>query len=347
MFACSSSSSSPSSDTATDGGGSGGGGGGADGGGGKAGSDGGTTQSGSDSGTGGGTSDSGGPNTSGYSMLQRHKGEMLTSIWENATTIFNYGYAVNLNDGCGYTTGRVGFCTGTGDALKVIQCFDTSFGTGTGNVLHKYVAALQALAAKQTMTGMSQGSTTTLDAIGSYTTDWKSTVTSATTSAKFDDCQDQIVFQIYEQPSLDLAKTWGLTQPLTIAALYDAEINHGQDGVAAFVKLTNNDMGNSAQTPASAPLSLTDESSWLQHFIKHRLDVCAADSSWKHSVDRLALYEAQREAANWDMSAVIVTNAKASQVFMNAALLDSGYPSCNIASDGSVTGDAECTTPAN
>jgi chitosanase len=312
------------------------------------GSDGGVAQNGMDGSAGGGGGDSGGSGgTGGYSTLQRKKGEMLTSIWENATTIFNYGYAINLNDGCGYTSGRVGFCTGTGDALKVVQCFDTAFGTGSGNLLHKYVPALTALAAKQTMTGQTQGDTSTIDAVGNYINDWKSTVTTAATGTAFDGCQDQIVFTIYVQPTLDLAKKWGLTQALSIAALYDAEINHGQDGIAPMVKLTNDDMGNTAQTPASSPLSLADESSWLQHFIKHRLDVCAADGSWSHSVDRLALYEVQRQAANWDMSAVIVTDAKASKVFMDASLLDSGYPKCNIATDGTVTGDAECTTPAN
>src|SRR6185437_9800653 len=47
--------------------------------------------------------------------------EQLTTVFENSTTTFRYDYVEDLGDGRGYTAGRVGFCTGTGDLLDVVE----------------------------------------------------------------------------------------------------------------------------------------------------------------------------------------------------------------------------------
>ena len=41
--------------------------------------------------------------------------DSITSCFENSTKTIQYGYVEALNDGRGYTAGKAGFTTGTGD----------------------------------------------------------------------------------------------------------------------------------------------------------------------------------------------------------------------------------------
>ena len=320
-------------------------------------SDGGSSGASSSGGSSGGGSDAGGSGSSdassspdgaasgGMTALQRKKAEMLTSIWENSTTVLQYPYSQNIQDGRGYTSGRAGFCTGTGDAIQVVQCFDQRFGTSAANVMHKYMPALTQINQAFLSTGKDQASTSLLDAVGSYTADWAKSATDATTSPAFDACQDQIVDLLYFTPGIAQAAKWGLSTALTKAALYDAEINHGDDGVAALAKQANTDTGNAAQTPATTPLTLAQESAWLHAFLLRRLATLKADPTWAQAVDRAAEYEALRLAGNFDLGAAIVTDAKAVTMFPGKGYTDSGYPKCTIATAGAVSGDAACTSP--
>jgi chitosanase len=271
--------------------------------------------------------------------LQKRKAEMLTSIWENGTTVLQYGYCENIRDGRGYTSGRAGFCTGTGDAVLVVRCFDAA--TSASNGLHKYLPALTALETAFNNSGNNQGQTSTLDTVGGYCADWLSTTTGSQGTA-FKSCQDQIVDMLYFQPAVQAAKKWGVVRPLTIAALYDAEINQGDDGVAALIKQANTDVGNNAQIIPAAPLALAAESTWLDKFLLRRLALLKGDATWKDSVDRAAQYQVLRTQGNWDLDQRIVSDAKAKTLYPSAGYIDSGYPRCVIAPDGSVTGDAAC-----
>ena len=91
--------------------------------------------------------------------LQKHKAEMLTSIWENSTTVLQYPYCQNIHDGRGYTSGRAGFCSGTGDAIQVVQCFDAAFGNGSNNPMAKYMPALTTINDRFNTTGQDQAGT--------------------------------------------------------------------------------------------------------------------------------------------------------------------------------------------
>lgn len=280
--------------------------------------------------------------TGALTPLQKHKAEMLTSIWENSTTVLQYPYCENIHDGRGYTSGRAGFCSGTGDAIQVVECFDTAFGTAN-NPMAKYMPALIQINNAFNSTGQDQGSTAPLDAVGNYCSDWAKTANDAATAPKFKACQDQIVDALYYKPALAQAKKWGLVTALTIAELYDAEINHGDDGVAALVKQANTDVGNTAQKPPSSPLSLADESAWLHAFLMRRLKLLESDATWSASEDRVVTYEQLRLQNNFDLAAKIETNAKAFQMYPGQGYKDSGYPDCVIAPNGDVSGDASCT----
>jgi chitosanase len=269
---------------------------------------------------------------------------MLTSIWENSTTVLQYPYCQNIHDGRGYTSGRAGFCSGTGDAIQVVQCFDTAFGTAN-NPMAKYMPALTTINDRFNSTGNNQGSTAELDAVGNYCSDWTKTTNDAATSTAFKACQDQITTLLYFEPGLAQARKWGLVTALTIAELYDAEINHGDDGVTTLVKQANIDTGNSAQHPPSAPLSQAQESTWLHAFLMRRLALLKSDPTWAKAEDRVTTYEQLRLDNNFDLSAQIRTNAKAITMYPGQGYMDSGYPDCIIAPNGAVSGDASCTSP--
>jgi chitosanase len=276
--------------------------------------------------------------------LQKHKAEMLTSIWENSTTVLQYPYCQNIKDGRGYTSGRAGFCSGTGDAIQVVECFDAAFGNAN-NPMAKYMPALVTLNDRFNATGQDQGGTTELDAVGNYCTDWAKTAGDAATMAQFKACQDQITDVLYFKPGLAQAKKWGLVTALTIAELYDAEINHGDDGVAALIKQANTDVGNSAQKAPTSPLALADESAWLHAFLMRRLKLLKSDATWVQSEDRVVTYERLRLDNDFDLGAQIRTNTKAVTLFPGQGYVDSGYPDCIIAPAGAVSGDAACTSP--
>ncbi len=278
----------------------------------------------------------------GLTSDQKKKAEMLTSIWENSTTVLQYPYSENIGDGRGYTSGRAGFCTGTGDAILVVRCFDAS--TGSVNPMHKYMPALTVLETDFNNTGTDQASTTGLDAVGSWVTDWASSANGATAAA-FKTCQDTVVDQLYYGPAVAQAAKWGFHTALTTAALYDAEINHGEDGVAALIASANTDVGNTAQTPPTAPVALAAESTWLDKFLLRRLATLKADPTWAQSEDRAATYEALRTQANWDLSLAIVTDAKAKTLYPGKGYKDSGYPICTISPAAVVSGDPLCTSP--
>jgi hypothetical protein len=112
---------------------------------------------------------------------QKAVAEAVASVWENDTPILDYAYSENTHDGRGYTSGRAGFCTGTGDAIQVIDCYDQRRTAANGNAMAKYMPALKAINDKLNQTGLDQGHTTLLDAVGSWVNDWGASYPTAAT----------------------------------------------------------------------------------------------------------------------------------------------------------------------
>ena len=101
---------------------------------------------------------------------------MLVSMGENDDTTVNYGFAKNIGDGRGYTVGKVGFCTGTGDFIIVAACYND---LKPGNVLSKYWGHRRRLwdggrrahllqRASTSRPGQNQGATTLIDNLGKF-----------------------------------------------------------------------------------------------------------------------------------------------------------------------------------
>lgn len=255
---------------------------------------------------------------------QKAVAEALTSIWENDTPILQYAYAENIHDGRGYTSGRAGFCTGTGDAIQVVDCYDKR--RSTGNVMAKYMPALTTINNTFMATGQAQGDTTLLDAVGNWIADWGASYNDTTTRADFKSCQDQISDALYYAPAMQAAMATGLSTALTRAALYDMWINQGGD---ALVKQTNAALG---VTKIGGALT---EDAWLKKFLELRRDLLAGDATWKTSVDRVAAYEKARRRGNWDLSQPVDSAVKATQCWPGGGYLDSGHTAFVINPDAS------------
>ena len=297
----------------------------------------------------GGSKDSGGDGGSGMtdmSAAQKRIAEMLTTFWENDTTVFQYAFSRNNMDGYGYTSGRVGFTTATSDAFQIVKCFDAAFGP-SNNLMKKYEPPLASLDAKKMMTGQIQPDITGLDAVGNFPNDWKATANSATTGPKFAACQDQRVDQSYWTPAIAVVKKWGLTTALTKASIYDATIVHGATNVANLVKMANDDTGNTTQKVPTAPLSRAAESAWLAAFLDHRTALINSSTAWRGAIARGANYEQQRRDGNFDFAQNIITSATASGVYPGKGYPTNGYQACVLHPDATVTGVAQCTAPVS
>lgn len=278
--------------------------------------------------------------------VQKRKAQMLTSFWENDTTVFQYAFARNNNDGYGYTSGRVGFTTATGDSSEVVECFDAAY-KGTGNLMKKYATALKALRDQMLQSGQIQPNIATLDAIGNYTADWKATANSPTIGPAFNACQDERVDLTYWAPTLPIMTKWGLSTALARASIYDAMVVHGEANVNNLAKQANSDTGNGAQKAATAALPQTAESDWLKAFHIRRVALLNSSAAWRPAIARGANYEQQRRDGNFSLTAKIVTNATANAVFPGNNYPSNGYQACVINPDGTVSGVAQCTAPVS
>jgi chitosanase len=286
-------------------------------------------------GCGGTTTTPPGDDDPGLTAPQKRVAEALTSIWENDTPELDYAYAENIDDGRGYTSGRAGFCTGTGDAIQVVACFDDR---RPDNLLAKYMPALMEIDARYQSTGDDQASTAELDAVGDWVSDWAAS-DGGDTRADFRACQDQIVDELYYQPAMDAAATWGLTSALSKAALYDMWINQGDDELIAA---TNDALGDTDQVaPVVGYMGITEDA-WLQTFLETRRDLLWGDDTWMDAVDRVAGYEKQRRLGNFDLSAAVRNDVRALDCW-SGDFASSEYTVREIAPDGSFTTPADFT----
>jgi chitosanase len=179
------------------------------------GSTGGTGNSGGGTGTGtGGTGGSTGGTGSSVTLFDASKKEMameLVSSAENSSLDWKaqYKYLEDIGDGRGYTGGIIGFCSGTGDMLEMIQYYTQ---LAPGNILAKYIPALQKVNGTDSHTGLG----------AAFEKDW----VTAASDVKFQQAQDHERDTIYFNPAVNQAIADGL-HSLGQFIYYDAMVMHG------------------------------------------------------------------------------------------------------------------------
>jgi hypothetical protein len=135
----------------------------------------------------------------------------LVSSAENSSLDWKaqYKYIEDIQDGRGYTAGIIGFCSGTGDQLDLVELYAQR---KPGNVLEKYLPALRKVNGSASHAGLDPG----------YPDDWRT----AAKDPVFQKAQDDERDRVYFNPSVSQAKADGLPA-LGQFIYYDAIVMHG------------------------------------------------------------------------------------------------------------------------
>ena len=143
----------------------------------------------------------------------------ITSTAENSTTNWTtaYPYIEDIGDGRGYTAGIVGWCSGTGDMLVLVQYAAQQT---PGNLLEKWIPKLQQIMAA----AYSQRPSLSNSLLGSaFIADWKT----AAAQAWFQAAQRAERDRLYWGPAAAQATRDGVGN-CGRAVMYDISVNHGQ-----------------------------------------------------------------------------------------------------------------------
>jgi chitosanase len=229
---------------------------------------------------------------SGLTRGQRHRADQLISQFENSTSQIQYCYIEALDDGRGYTAGRAGFTSATGDLLEVAERYTRKVGH---NSLEPLLPRLRQLAQSES------GSTDGLDSLPGA---WRNTCQ----DARQRKVQDAVVNREYYNPALRHWRRLRLRTPLSLAAIYDAEIQHGggddPDGVPAMLR-------RAARRAHGTPRRGVRESRFLRAFLKVRRATLAhahdpsTREAWAQTVHRVDAWSYLVRTRQWRLSSPV------------------------------------------
>ncbi|SOD90954.1 chitosanase [Streptomyces sp. Ag109_G2-15] len=175
----------------------------------------------------------------------------LVSSAENSSLDWKaqYKYIEDIGDGRGYTAGIIGFCSGTGDMLDLVQLYTDR---KPGNVLAKYLPALRQVNGSDSHDGLDPN----------YPKDWRK----AAQDSAFQQAQNDERDRVYFNPAVAQGKTDGL-RALGQFAYYDAIVMHGDgDDPTSFRNIRKRAL-RSAKPPAQGG----NETTYLNAFLDARV----------------------------------------------------------------------------
>ncbi|MFD5779518.1 chitosanase [Streptomyces sp. NPDC126933] len=175
----------------------------------------------------------------------------LVSSAENSSLDWKaqYGYIEDIGDGRGYTAGIIGFCSGTGDMLDLVELYTDR---APGNPLARYLPALREVDGTDSHEGLDPG----------FTAAWKQ----AAQDAAFKTAQNDERDRVYFNPAVNRAKQDGLST-LGQFIYYDAIVMHGDGGDStSFGSIRERALAN-ATTPAQGG----DETRYLNAYLDARV----------------------------------------------------------------------------
>ncbi|MFJ4693140.1 chitosanase [Streptomyces sp. NPDC088766] len=175
----------------------------------------------------------------------------LVSSAENSSLDWKaqYQYIEDIGDGRGYTAGIIGFCSGTGDMLDLVELYADR---RPGNVLAGYLPALRAVDGTDSHDGLDPD----------YPRDWRT----AARDTAFQQAQNDERDRVYFDPAVRRAKADGL-RVLGQFAYYDAIVMHGDGGDATGFGSIRRRALAKARTPAQGG----DETAYLHAFLDARV----------------------------------------------------------------------------
>ncbi|MFE6979095.1 chitosanase [Streptomyces sp. NPDC057682] len=175
----------------------------------------------------------------------------LVSSAENSTLDWKaqYGYIEDIGDGRGYTGGIIGFCSGTGDMLGLVELYTRRT---PDNPLARFLPALRAVDGSDSHEGLDPG----------YVPAWQE----AARDEAFRRAQDDERDRVYFDPAVARGKADGLGV-LGQFAYYDAFVMHGDgDDGASFGAIRER-----ALRQAEPPGRGGDETAFLDAFLDARV----------------------------------------------------------------------------
>ncbi|MFI6586298.1 chitosanase [Embleya sp. NPDC050493] len=174
----------------------------------------------------------------------------LVSSAENSSLDWKaqYKYIEDIDDGRGYTAGIIGFCSGTGDMLDLVELYTAR---KPGNVLAKYLPALRKVNGTDSHSGLGS----------SFEKAWAT----AAGDADFRKAQDDERDRVYFNPAVNRGKSDGLGA-LGQFIYYDAIVMHGDGGDRdSFSSIRAN-----ALKKAKPPAQGGNETTYLNAFLDAR-----------------------------------------------------------------------------
>ncbi|WP_432092924.1 chitosanase [Streptomyces sp. bgisy100] len=171
----------------------------------------------------------------------------LVSSAENSSLDWRaqYAYIEDIGDGRGYTAGIIGFCSGTGDLLKVVRAYTDA---RPGNRLARYLPALRQVVGSASHEGLDPG----------FPRAWRA----AAKDPAFRRAQDEERDRDYFGPAVRRAKADGVGV-LGQFAYYDTAVVHGARGLRA--------VREKAVRGAEPPARGGDEVRYLHAFLDARV----------------------------------------------------------------------------
>ncbi|MFJ8016273.1 chitosanase [Streptomyces sp. NPDC096339] len=160
-----------------------------------------------------------------------------------------YKYIEDIDDGRGYTAGIIGFCSGTGDMLDLVEYYTQ---VKPDNVLAKYLPALRRVDGTDSHAGLDPN----------FTKDWAK----AAQDAEFKKAQDHERDRVYFNPSVKQGKADGLGV-LGQFIYYDAIVMHGDGGDPTGFR----NIRKRALAKAKPPSQGGDETKYLNAFLDARV----------------------------------------------------------------------------
>ena len=227
---------------------------------------------------------------------QRARADKIVSQFENSTSTIQYCYIEALDDGRGYTAGRAGFTSATGDLLDVAERYTRKAGD---NPLSPLLPRLRQLAKG------ADGSTAGLERLPDA---WRATCT----DARQRKVQDSVVDREYYNPAVREARRLRLRKPLSVAALYDAEIQHGggpdPDGVPAMLRRARRKAHGSPRTDVSEKRFLTAFLKVRRATLAHAHDPDTREA-WAQTVTRVGAWSYLVKTRQWRLASPVRVNA--------------------------------------
>ncbi|GLX17586.1 chitosanase [Streptomyces lavendulae] len=160
-----------------------------------------------------------------------------------------YKYIEDIGDGRGYTAGIIGFCSGTGDMLDLVEYYTK---VKPGNVLAKYLPALRKVDGSDSHAGLDPN----------FTRDWAK----AAQDAEFKKAQDHERDRVYFNPAVGQGKSDGVGT-LGQFIYYDAIVMHGDGGDSTSFR----NIRKRALAKAKPPARGGNETAWLNAFLDARV----------------------------------------------------------------------------